>query len=59
MLATKPQMFMRAIQTTKSTPAAKSLQYSIDDVQLPIAARCQTGVVGNDQKSFTAIARQI
>ena len=50
---------MRAIQTAKSAAAAKSLQYSIHDVQLPIAARRQTGVVGNDQKSFTAIARQV
>jgi hypothetical protein len=59
MLATKPQMFTRAIQTAKSAAQAESLQYSIHDVQLPIAARCQSGVVRNDQKSFAAIARQI
>jgi hypothetical protein len=59
MLATKPQMFRRAIQTAKSAAQAESLQCSIHDVQLPIAARCQTGVVRNDQKSFAAIARQI
>jgi hypothetical protein len=59
MLATKPQMFRRAIQTAKSAAQTKSLQYSIHDVQLPIAARCQTGVVRNDQKGFAAIACQI
>jgi hypothetical protein len=59
MLATKPQMFMRAIQTEKSAAQTGSLQYSIHDVQLTIAARCQTGVVRNDQKRFAAIARQI
>jgi len=59
MLATKPQMFVRAIQTAKSATRAELLQYSIYDVQLPIAARCQTGIVRNDQKSFAAIARQI
>jgi len=59
MLATKPQMFTRAIQTAKATAQAESLQCSIQDVQLPIAARCQTGVVRDDQESFAAIACQI
>jgi len=59
MLATKPQMFRRAIQTAKSMAQTKSLQYAIHDVQLPIAAHCQTGVVRNDQKSFAPIAREI
>ena len=35
------------------------LQNSIHDLQLPIAARCQTRIVRNDQKRFAAIAREI
>ena len=50
---------MRAIQTAKSATRAELLQYSIYDVQLPIAARCEAAVVGDDKKSFIAIARQI
>jgi len=50
---------MRAIQTAKSATLAELLQYSIHDVQLPIAARCKTAVVRNDKKSFVAVARQI
>ena len=50
---------MRAIQTAKSATLAELLQYSIHDVQLPIAARCQTAVVRNDKKSLVAVARQI
>jgi hypothetical protein len=52
-------MFTRAIQTAKETTQTKSLEFSIHDVQLPIAARCETGVVRDDQKSFAAIACQI
>jgi hypothetical protein len=59
MFATKPQMFTRAIQTAKSAVHTESLQYSIHDVQLAIAAGCQTGVVRNDQKGFAAIPREI
>src|SRR5262249_31570954 len=59
MLGTKPQMFRRAIQTAKFAAQAESLQYSIHDVQLPIAARCQTDVVRNDKKRLVAVAREI
>ena len=50
---------MRAIQTAKSATRAELLQYSIHNVQLPIAARCEAAVVGDDKKGFVAIARQI
>jgi hypothetical protein len=38
MLATKAQMFTRAIQTAKSAAQTESLQSSIHNVQLPVAA---------------------
>ena len=52
-------MFRRAIQTAKFAAQAESLQYSIHDVQLPIAARGQTGVVRNDKKRLVPVAREI
>ena len=49
----------RCFASLNMTDCIVLLQYSIHDVQLSIAARCQTGVVRNDQKRFAAIARQI
>ena len=36
-----------------------SLQHSIHDVQLPIAAGCQTKVVSDNKESFVPIACEI
>jgi hypothetical protein len=59
MLATKPQMFMRAIQTAKSPTQTESLQNPIRDVQLSIAPCRETSIMRYDEQRLTAIAREI
>jgi hypothetical protein len=58
-LATKPQIFTRAIQTAKSQAQTESLQNSIHDVQLSIAPCRETSIMRYDEQRLTAIAREI